>query len=272
MVIKLTKQEIIETTKAFIPVAIMTVVGGLITLLIGTRLRYMFDAGSSGYNAGIWELIFPLGFLAIFVLLIASGVLMFMMVIRILYQSIYKQNSYRFFTYPVTSRQLFFSKILTTLFWSVVSYAMILGVFLIAITLSVGDLSLISGFFGSMGEAFAYLLGGKNVLGHVLVALQGLITNLRYIVFILFAGSIANSSYIRKNRAFMTFLIYMGLVIVTSILYGIVGVEGITFTSTGDLSISNVSLSIQLLSDLIMIVIASFGTIWFWDHKLEVLN
>lgn len=268
MVGKLIKHDFKDALKAHLPVLGMIALGTVLALIslsfVGSHNELVFFL-SSIVNIVIFGLV-----IAVIVLTIRAS-------IYILYTSIYKNNSYRLFTLPVSSWKIIVSKVVTLFLWS--------SIIFLATLLSVG---IIVGYvtedffiiFRNLGEALRAAFDILTPKIIVAFLIDGFLQLMLGYSMVFFAGSIANSSFVRKNRSIVTFVV----VLITSALIGrvstLIGADFITVMSRYNLSslmsgmmyFSFTDFIGVYLFDIIISISLFLGTLWLWENKLEVLN
>ena len=268
MVGKLIKNDLKDSSKAYLPVFVMIVVGTVLALL-----SLSFAGGHSQFAYFVSTLMD----LVIFGLVIAVMVMSVRATIYVLYSSLYTKNAYRLFTLPVKPWQILVSKIVTSIIWSILVSILTL--------VSVGII------VGYVSEDFFIIFKGLNelitqlrmlVTPSILAAFlmdASLSTILGY-VMILFAGAFTNTSFIRKNRGIITFI----TVLITASVYGrisdVFGANIFSVLERYDLNAFLVgTLHINFMEffwvfAFVVLIIAALvaATLWLWDNKLEITN
>lgn len=268
MVGKLIKNDLKDSSKAYLPVFVMIVVGTVLALL-----SLSFAEAHSQFAYFITTFMD----LVIFGLVIAIMVMSVRATIYVLYSSIYTKNAYRLFTLPVKPWKILVSKIVTSIIWS----------FLISL-LTLASIGIIVGY---VSEDFFIIFKGLDelitqlrtmVTPSILAAFlmdASLSTILAY-VMILFAGAFTNTSFVRKNRGIITFI----TVLITASVYGRIadafGANIFSVLGRYDLNAFFVgTLHINFMEffwvfAFVVIVISGLiaATLWLWDNKLEITN
>lgn len=274
MVKKLIKHEISSTFKYFTPVFIMAIVGSILfTILTNVSLRQDTISDAFGLVIGFVVLI-------LVGLVVASIVLAIMGLLQVTYKTLYSLTGYRQFTYPITSSQRIIVKLVTSLFWIMVTSIFVFIMFTLSILVTYLINEPVANLFEYVYYVLRQVLTGFDFVLLSVLSVNSLSEMVLQITTILFAGAVANSSMVRKNRAIIAFVVYFVSVLVfsniTSLIsmlifnYGGTGILGII--SSGDSIISYESLSLTIVLNLIFVALTTYGTIWFWDNKLEILN
>ncbi len=273
MVIKLVKNEIKATAKSFLPVLIMTIIGAVLSVIIGFQMK---DVASGLELTTFGSIFLGVSMLVIYAMIIASVVLTYKAIIDMLYKGIYKKSAYRLFTYPASSTEIFIAKTITASFWSLVSFAGIFAIYFGAISIFFIDASM----WRQITQIFSFLFGaifeGNATFASFLIVVGQFTQTILWVTVLLFAGSIANSSRFRNNRGLLTFVLFIGIYFLISILSNLMlpgsGFDIISIENGTGGGISNSYQVISLIKDVIFIIISGVGTIWFWNNKLEILN
>lgn len=267
MVIKLVKREFSESKKAFIPVLGAILVG---SLLFAIQIKLIENSSMSSFS-----LITNFVGIILFSLFISVIVLSIRASLTILYSSMYGEGGYELFTLPVKGWQIIVAKVITLTFWSILSTLVgIVGGLLITLILT-GSFDLITEAFRDLSYVFRNIFTNENTL---IILLSSFVASLKGLALIFLAGSIANSSLISKRRALMTFVIIVLINFVISNVMALTGVNETGFMSvyfSGDaLSFDMDTARVLILTfiDFLWVGIFTFGTIWFWENKLEILN
>lgn len=264
MVGKLFKNDLVDSYKAYAPVVGMMVAGCVVTILmIQLAINDRF---------GIFGTFLTL---ALFALIVIVTVMSVRANIYVLYTSIYHKNGYRLFTLPVKTWQILVSKLLVAFFWSIImGLLLLLSLFIITFT-TTGDLAMYGEVFQEISQFFAEYFDSSvaffavldNILGFALSSLV-----------ILFAGAVAHSSYFQNNRG----LVAVGIAVLIAIILGQVGAyvdtsfgsvllryDPTTMIQGGNIPVGEFGLVI--IYQLLVCGFLTFGTLWFWNHKLEVM-
>lgn len=265
MVIKLVKRELRDSSTSFVPVLAAILAG---SVLLPLQIRFF---NSIGFLNAIVNIVLMLLFFTAMILSIRAS-------FYILYTNMYNKSGYELFTLPVKLWEIVVSKLITLVIWYV-ALSIVTGVGMVLMTAILsGDIGFI---FEQIGYAFSFFsdyFSSSDVLLTVLVGTLGL---LRDVLVIFFAGAVANSSRFSKNRAWWTFLFVVLLswgvsLISTSLDLNLF--RGFNLVLYGN-SISSFTLGIVpglviaiTAFELVLSGLFFFGTLWFWDNKLEILN
>lgn len=286
MVGKLIKNEFLDSRKSFLPVVLMIVSVTTILLLV-TNSR--FQGGGAVFLVSILMLVLFGLFVAIFVMWV-------MAFINLLYKSVYNKNGYRLFTMPVKTWEIVVAKTAVYFLWlliiGVVTFISV-NVFLL-ITFSNTD------FMEIYSSLVGYIFSNISLPQIILMVLSFISNNLVTIATILVVGAIANSAWIQNQRSIKAFLMYVVLTAVIS---------RVTAQFLSSAPIFNFNINDAILSDptildsfnpmidswstifslatnvdamqtvakvvlleFLMSGLLVYGTLWVWDHKLEILN
>lgn len=278
MVVKLFRTEFSASFKKFVPVMVLI---GVATIL-GFISVYRVVNDTEGFiNSGSASIVAGFLFFAIIMIVYAVGIMIVVSSVNLLYKNIYKVNAYRLFTLPVKASDLFISRLAIVVFWNLVCGLLAaLGVTLVLLFSSA-----ISGAFSSIVydlriiiEALFAQLPYEGFLSFFLWAVNAFVELLGTFAALLFAGAIANSSAIRKHRGAVTCAIFLALLIVESIITNITGfyldssIFASNLTGSSNAIIPASHIFAVTIYNLVVLAGLSYGTIWFWDHKLEVIN
>lgn len=275
MVIKLVKNEIKETFRTFLPVFILSIIGSILTFFVTLRIKNT-SSTIIAEDSQLASVLLGMAMFAIMILVIATVVLTTIQLVKVAYVSLYKTNGYRVFTYPVSSVQLYSSKVLTMVFWGLVSSIVMLICYLLPLYVVFNDFFLIEELAIVWGMIKTLLLGDSDqIISTILLVISQVSTTILQISILMFAGSLANSSYVRKNRGFMAFLFFLGIYMIFTFVNGMIvppspTFEEVIYGNSGILKPTSILLSV--LTDTLFFVCCSAGTIWVWNNKLEVLN
>ncbi|HEY4537976.1 MAG TPA: hypothetical protein VIG45_05930 [Erysipelothrix sp.] len=265
MVGKLIKNGFKDSSQAYVPVFTLIAVSTVLALLN----VWTVDELSLRFISGILNLI-------IFGLIVAIGVLSYRANIYVLYTSIYKKNSYRLFTLPVKSWEILISKLVVAFVWSfLVGIATLFSIFII--------ISVVGADLGIIWELTKTSLEGLKIAFSnpaTLILMADLLVRVLWgYALILFASSIAHSSWIHKNRGIMTFIIFLLTLVFLSKISALFGADMATYLATfdvvelieGNLMIETGPMIWILFYEILVVVFLSIGTVWMWDHKLEII-
>lgn len=286
MVGKLIKNEFLDSRKSFLPVVLMIVSVTTILLLV-TNSR--FQGGGAVFLVSILMLVLFGLFVAIFVMWV-------MAFINLLYKSVYNKNGYRLFTMPVKTWEIVVAKTAVYFLWlliiGMVTFISV-NVFLL-ITFSNTD------FIEIYSSLVGYIFSNISLPQIILMVLSFISNNLVTIATILVVGAIANSAWIQNQRSIKAFLMYVVLTAVISR----VTAQFLSSAPIFNLNINDVILSDPtildsfnpmidswstifslatnvdamqtfakvILLEFLMSGLLVYGTLWVWDHKLEILN
>lgn len=286
MVGKLIKHEFLDSRKSFMPVI------GLIfgsTLVLTIFVKTSLQNNSMAFVNSILLLIF-------FGMSVAIAVMSLMAMIDLLYKSIYNKNGYRLFTLPVKSWEIVAAKIIVTFIWGIIIGLITFiafTIFLVIVTNGVDTVKLI-------GSLMSYVISELELRFIAASLISFISSNIITITILLFVGSMMNSAYVQNRRGLKTFILYLVITsIVTRITAGFTlnqntldiifqetviinpGIlEGFDplvdgwhhlFTINTWVDGMQVMLKVAFL-ELIISGLFVFGTIWFWDNKLEVID
>lgn len=266
MVGKLVKNGMKDSSQAYLPV--FTLIG--ISTLLALLNIWTIDEVSLKFISGIINMV-------LFGLIVAIAVISYRASIYVLYTSIYKKNSYRLFTLPVKSWEIIVSKILVSLIWStLVGIATMISLFVIVSVVGT-DFNIIWELIKNTLEGFKIIF--SNPAGLVLM-LDLFVRMFLGSILILFAGSVANSSWVGKNRGITTFVIFLLTLVMISKVSAVFGADMGNYLITFDIpsviqgteTIDVVPMIWILLYDVLIVIFLGLGTAWMWDNKLEIIQ
>lgn len=282
MVGKLIKHDFLESRRKFTPVIGMIVV-------VTVMLTIMFNSNYTG--AGSDFIVLAMLFM-VFGLSIASFVMTVMALVDLLYTSVYNKRGYQLFTMPVKPWEILLSKLVLVFIWMTV-----IGF----VTLLCGS-ALLTFVFGKVGvweyitSFLSYLLTNIDVRVYAVSLFANFVGTIYSFSLFMFVGSIVHSSYVQNGRNYKMLIFYLIAVVLATSLFGqlsssvmplefvlndalITGLVGdplLTgwdqiFTTVVNVGALKSSLWLTVLQGLIAVSL-SYGTIWVWNHKLEVID
>lgn len=273
MVKKLIKHEIASSARHFVPVFIMGLVGaGIFTSLMVSSFKVEYS--------DMVEIAIGLGIVLLIGLVIASIVLMVIGELYVTYKSMYSVTGYRQFTYPITSQQRIAVKVITTLFWTIVTslYVMVMvGISLFITAMFSTDFSnLMNIVIDGLGD----VLRNIDYAFATSLIVSGIGDTILSVFIILLAGAFANSSRIRKNRSVVALVAFLIINFVLSTISSIVlnlifqanNVSFLGIIMAGDGSLGHLGIYLGTLIKMIYCVGCYFAIVWLWENKLEILN
>lgn len=258
MVIKLIKRELSDSARSYIPVIVCIL---LSSILLPIQLRYL----ETSFVFGILNFVIVIMVFTIFILSIRAS-------FYILYTNLYNRSGYELFTLPVKLWEIMVSKVLTLVIWGLIIGLTSLVSFFLFASIFMGDVPLvIEGIRYFMAEWFPLVLNFDSFL--ILVNL--IVSGLQMCILVFFAGSIANSSYFSRNRAWFAFLFVFLISWVVNVLVSSLGLDFSGISLMGSPYAYNFDRSV-LIYDLVFTGVLTglffVGTLWFWDNKLEIMN
>lgn len=282
MVRNLFRNELGTSMKLYVPVFVLIAVCTIVGTIAGVQFGFMLREGTRDSS----YIIFGLATLVIGIGITAIVVLNLMATIKILYTNMYKYNAYRLFTYPVKSWEIFVAKILIVCFWSLlISIATILALFVVFAAAGIASRiswNEISYMIQTLINEFQSLIYYDGFIGYLLGITQSIVRMTSFAILLMLAGAIAHSSSVSRHRAWFTFLFYVGLYILMNIIGHILrldqagqAIEISDWFWGGNIYVNKLSHLYQLYTlfmNSALLLAASFGCIWFWDHKLEITN
>lgn len=283
MVVKLIKHEFKEASRRFVPILGMIVAASIIL-----ALSFNMEAI---YNEGV---ILVMLMLILMGLGIAVVVMSFMAFIDLLYTSLYNKNGYRLFTLPVETWEIIVAKISVYAIWNaIVGITTLLAfIFITAVTVDLSEVWLIVDsiilFIKEVIELRVVLVGILSTLTSSLLTLS----------LFLLVGSIVNSHYVQNHRGIKMFIGYLiSYVLLNQIMMQLGSGLATSINVSLDPNFLNnanafnpliqgwgamfdVSTNLSGLRTLSMFSVLNFsvsmlflfGTTWFWNNKLEIID
>lgn len=282
MVTKLVKNEFKDSSRKFVPI-----LGIIATASVILTMTINLDMVNNIAFANLLLLIVLLG------LGVAIVVLSFMAFIDLLYTSLYNKNGYRLFTLPVETWEIVTAKVVVYAIWNVIILCVTLLAFLFITLVSVRDAE----FWEVFRSIFAFFAETVELRVVLTVLLNTVASGLVSIALFLFAGSVVNSRYVQNQRGLKMFILYLVLTALSNQLFVQLGASGeFIFNAAIDptpimsgtfnplvqgwssvvaLTTNVAGLRDMALMSVLYLIVASilfFGTVWFWDHKLEIID
>lgn len=287
MVLKLIKNEFIDSQRKFLP---------LLATILGMGVLFTLMTISGEYINQFFVLT-GLVVLLIVALSIATIVLSAIGYIDLLYVSLYKTRGYKLFTMPVKTWEILIAKVAVALIWTVIIF--------ITATLSASLFFFISTnqvreIYDVVYRFLIYLFGSFDLGFYVITGLSILSDYILEIIVFLFAGSIVNSHFIQNKRPLFMVVAYLLLTyLISNIVVNILGnFDFINFTIS-DIVLINPSilenfdplttpwetlfavstnpdglrnLALLTLFKISLSGVLAYATVWFWNHKLEIIE
>lgn len=263
MVITLIRKELRDSLNIFTPIIAITV--ALIVLVYAPIVLTItdYEALMSDSSATLMMIVS----LLLVAFLIALFVLSVMAYVKVLYTNIYNNKGYELFTLPIKSWQIIVAKISTIFIWSFM--IIVFGFITLSLThLLIGEFDLIKeSFFEIYRFAFANFTDFSTWFRFTSAEL---LSTLVSFLTILFAGAFANSKYIQRNRAAVTFVIFIAITI------GLSYLENSFFIQTNPLIPFSepyyLTQSYYLIAStrLLEVILMFAGVVYLWDNKLEL--
>ncbi len=283
MVVKLIKHEFKEASRRFVPILGMIVAASII-LALSFNMEAIYNEG----------MILVMLMLILMGLGIAVVVMSFMAFIDLLYTSLYNKNGYRLFTLPVETWEIIVAKISVYAIWNaIVGITTLLAfIFITAVTVDLSEVWLIVDsiilFIKEVIEFRVVLVGILSTLTSSLLTLS----------LFLLVGSIVNSHYVQNHRGIKMFIGYLiSYVLLNQIMMQLGSGLATSINVSLDPNFLNnanafnpliqgwgamfdVSTNLSGLRTLSMFSVLNFsvsmlflfGTTWFWNNKLEIID
>lgn len=221
---KLLKYEFKATSRTFLPIYV-----ALILVSLGNRL---FRMGNIDFGLGLTT--------ALLVgLFVALGVLTLIVTIQRFNRNLLGDEGYLMFTLPVTTNELIFSKLLTTIIWSGLST--IIG--MITFVILISDYQIFKEFTQVWPQLWNEIIQGMNsqfkgqaVLILIGVPLAGLFSYIQCILMIYLSLATAQMPMFAKHRGIISFIIFFVinsvLQLITAILSEFIPFANLSMTAT----------------------------------------
>ncbi|MEA5027150.1 MAG: hypothetical protein VB012_05805 [Erysipelotrichaceae bacterium] len=213
--------------------------------------------------------------LPFFGLFIATIVILVITVIKLFTSRLYSKEGYLTFTLPVSTLDIFISKIITAFIWIILTTF----VYLLASVIFGGILSLLNwnsikemiGQYTIYWNRINWSLFISGFLKMMALALPQLLVSIAYgCSIILVAVVVVNTSYVSKYKLAIGILIWLGISIILSIPRGYFENEWIINYSNYSVTIQWKDYFITLIYNLLAVIGLISGAVWLNDHKLEL--
>lgn len=196
MLAKLIKYEMKATSRILVPLY-------LILFFMSIVNRFIFKMSDDGKVLGLFNQFMVLTYiLSIFIVLIVTFIYM---IVRF-YRNLLTDEGYLMFTLPVKTHQHITSKLLVTIFWSIISFAAVLLSLFIAFA-TVDSIPLISSGIKEAIESMSNELGGNWIMMSIellIMFILGIISNILFIYV-----SIAVGQLFGKHKIIGSFAAYI---------------------------------------------------------------
>ncbi|AMC92574.1 hypothetical protein AOC36_00760 [Erysipelothrix larvae] len=282
MVIKLIKNGFIDSWQSFRNV----IVAILVAFTLLTLMSFTGESTASVFFVSA-------AMLAMFALIVAAFVMSIMAFIRLLYKSLYREESYRAFTQPVASWEIFVSKIVVAILWTILISVVASVASLISMSIMFRDLSEV---FAVVKDLFSYVLSYIDWSLFLVWGVESLVSTIFTCSLFLMVGAIVNSSRFQNRRVMWFVIIYLLIVFAFGQLIGnfdtstivaqldpgfyqnientaISGV--VNWADLFTIAVNQAGVQTLLLLTFLKALLAGFmgfATVWLWDHKLEVID
>lgn len=194
---------------------------------------------------------------------IATIVLTSVFIVRNYHQAMFKKDAYLTHTLPVSTKQMMAVKILSAVFWTLMSMLMVM--------LSLGVFSLANGQWEAAGDfmriswRFWWAFPHKAEFFLLLAVVMSEL--LEAIALLYFAVNAAHSGYVQRGRiAVAVIIVVIASILESLLLEWINGYFLLTlFQLPGVATLIN-----TVVFNLIMLMIWYFGSVWLLEHHMEV--
>ncbi len=282
MVGKLIKHDFLESRRKFAPV---------IGMIIAVTFMLIVMFNSSFYGTGA-ELVLLIMTFLVFGLSISSFVMTIMALIDLLYTSVYNKRGYQLFTMPVKSWEILVSKLVLVFIWmSIIGLVTLIcgGTIMLIVFGKVDVLDYFASFF-------SYLFSNIDVRVYAVSLFSSVVGTIYSFSLFMFVGSIVHSCYVQNGRNYKMLIFYLIAVVLISSTLGklmssdmalqfiigegalngemldpLVNGWGQLFSTVVNVGALKATLWFSVLEGLIATSFM-YGTIWFWNNKLEVID
>lgn len=266
MLLTLFKKDFKENTKYFLPVIMIIFAVGILTNFPNI-IGYEFYI-SEDVNSVILQTTWILAIASFVCLFIFSGIAVF----RSLYSNIYNEKGSELFTLPVSSSQIIVSKTLSVVVWIFiifVSYSLILSFF--------GNVfSHESGYYylDQLSHNFDFMISSaKHMFYFIFINVNKILYLIVISMIIIFAGALANSSFVQKYRMIIVFVSIVTLFIIVEYIE-----KSMFQVYSYDLFYSYFKIDMLINFDILyltffrlaFITLLYTGTRLFWEQKLQL--
>ncbi len=270
MLIKLIKHDILSTYRHILPVyfagLIVAILGGLSTFFNNDRV---------------------IPFILLQMVFVGIGLVFASIVIwqQLFYKRLFTAEAYLTRTFPVSTQELFLSKMITTMFWTLTTIVVaILGflTFALIVSFSTNAIPLIELFTEYRVQIMEFVTELSKMA--ILAFPHFLVSSAYSISMVLFAIVFANSSFVpSKLKVVVGIVLFIGINFVVSNISN--NIQTFTWMSTmmntntiSSTQMFNFNYQINWLNyilsfsyDGILAAALFFGSVWLNDHKLEII-
>jgi len=244
----------------------------LFPLYLGLIIFASLSAISINYKVGLFSLFTVLPFIGLFV---ATIVILIITIIKLFTERLYSHEGYLVFTLPVSTLDIFLSKIITIIVWVTVTIL----VYLLAVMIFCGIVVLIN--WGDFNISFSdFLIDLRSIswssvlldtLRALAISLPQFIVSIAYAsALILLAVVFVNTSIVSKHKLVIAVVLYL----VVSFIIGLPKVyifgNWITTTSIHSINVEWLNYGINIIYYLLMTIGLIASSVWLNDHKLEL--
>ena len=244
----------------------------LFPLYLGLIVFAVLSAISINYQSGWFILVTIMPFVGLFV---ATIVILIITIIKLFTERLYSHEGYLTFTLPVSTLDIFLSKIITIIIWVTITIL----VYLLAVVIFGGILALMnwSDFNISFNDFLIDLrsISWSDVLMEALRVLA--ISIPQFIVSIAYASALillvivfVNTSFISQHKLVIAIVLYLVVSFILGLPRTYVFGNWLTTTSIQSVNIEWVNYSISIIYNLLITIGLIAGSVWLNDHKLEL--
>ena len=212
--------------------------------------------------------------------------------IDLLYTSVYNKRGYQLFTMPVKSWEILVSKLVLVFIWmSIIGLVTLIcgGTIMLIVFGKVDVLDYFASFF-------SYLFSNIDVRVYAVSLFSSVVGTIYSFSLFMFVGSIVHSCYVQNGRNYKMLIFYLIAVVLISSTLGklmssdmalqfiigegalngemldpLVNGWGQLFSTVVNVGALKATLWFSVLEGLIATSFM-YGTIWFWNNKLEVID
>ena len=208
------------------------------------------------------------------VMIFATVIMTFVMVIRSYQNSMFSRAGYLTQTLPVSSKKILLVKILNSSLWFILSYMVIMAAVLMLVWRT-GEIN-----FGEIFQALGYAISEMTFDGWMMI-LAMLISVIETVTMIYMIMNLTHTNYIRSHRGIIAVVLFFGINLLISFINGLVFPNssldmgfafsmGMADTSNAALSAVDTAFYISMIEGVILTGVYFFAAAYLLDHKLEI--
>lgn len=253
---KLLKYEFKATSKMLLPLY-----GVIIALTLINRI-FLEDTFQSASTNASFEWVKALILVGYILILIASGIITTIIIILRFYKNMLKDEGYLMNTLPVSTESNILSKLIAAVSWLIIAQIVIILSVMIIIPGNYGfeGVSSMYGWFDS------YVDMNNLMITSLLLSMIDMIKKILILYASMCIGQLA-----KKSKVFCSFVAFIGIKFIVSIINGIVGISSSNrYISVFTESISEVSILPSVVTSIIIIVLLFFVCSKILKEKLNL--